>query len=268
MALFDPQKMLLIAGPCSLESKTVCRSVAKVLQELQEKHHGKIKVIFKGSFDKANRTSSQSKRGPGQEEGLSLLQMVRSEYHLPVTTDIHQPDQAEIVGKVVDVLQIPAFLCRQTDLLEAAAKTQKCVSVKKGQFLSPQEMEFVVKKLENFGAQEILQMERGTFFGYGNLVVDMRSFSIMKEHGHPTIFDASHSVMLPGAGKGKSSGETRYIGHLAKAALAAGAQGLFIETHPNPEEAISDADSQVRLSDFEALIESCLPYWELSIFGQ
>lgn len=261
MKLFDPKKFLLIAGPCSLENEGICRQVADVLAALRKKM-GVLNIVFKGSFDKANRTSIGGSRGPGMEEGLRLLGMIAKEYNFPVTTDLHTAEQAKEVASVCDVLQIPAFLCRQTDLLVAAAETGRVVNVKKGQFLSPFEMKFVTQKLEASGAAEIWQTERGTTFGYQNLVVDMRSFQIMKENGHPAIFDATHSVQLPGAAGGKSGGERKYVESLAKAALAAGANGLFIETHPKPEEAISDGMSQIRLADFEALIERCLAYWQ------
>lgn len=261
MKYFDPNKLLLIAGPCSLENENICRSVAEQLVVLREKFED-LNIIFKGSFDKANRTSIHGPRGPGIQEGLRLLKMVANEYHFPVTTDVHTPDQAKQIAEVCDILQIPAFLCRQTDLLVAAAQTRKAVNVKKGQFLSPFEMQFIVQKLEESKATEIFQTERGTTFGYQNLVVDMRSFQIMKENGHPTIFDATHSVQLPGAAGGKSGGERKYVALLAKAALAAGADGLFIETHPDPENALSDGPSQIPLNQFALLIESCLPYWK------
>lgn len=258
--LYTPDKLLLIAGPCSLENKTVCCRVADVLAALRERFTD-INIIFKGSLDKANRTSLSSERGPGLEAGLELLRQVKNDYNFPVLTDIHLPEQAAPIGEVCDVLQIPAFLCRQTDLLVAAAKTGCIVNVKKGQFLSPQEMEFVVRKLEDSQASEIWQTERGTTFGYQNLVVDMRSFSIMKSYGHPAIFDATHSVQLPGAAGGKSGGQREYVPSLAKAALAAGANGLFMETHPDPAKAISDGPSQIPLEEFPALIEACLHIW-------
>lgn len=260
--IFDPKKLLVIAGPCSLESESVCREVAEVLVGLKERIKD-ITIVFKGSFDKANRTSIGGLRGPGIVEGLRLLGMVKKEYGFAVTTDLHSVEQAEEVGGVCDVLQIPAFLCRQTDLLVAAAKTGRVVNVKKGQFLSPFEMKFVVQKLEASGAAEIWQTERGTTFGYQNLIVDMRSFQIMKENGHPTVFDATHSVQLPGAGGGRSGGERKYVEVLALAALAAGAEGLFIETHPEPEKAVSDKETQVPLRDFGTLIEKCLAYWRV-----
>lgn len=259
--LYNPDQLLLIAGPCSLENETVCTTVATQLSQLRERHSN-LKIIFKGSFDKANRTSLKSKRGPGIEEGLELLAMIRKEFDFPVLTDIHLPSQCEQVGAVCDVLQIPAFLCRQTDLLVAASQTGKVVNVKKGQFLSPYEMEFIVNKLEGSQAAEIWQTERGTFFGYQNLVVDMRSFSIMGQLNHPTVFDATHSVQLPGAAGGQSGGQREYVPTLAKAALAAGAHGLFMETHPDPSQAISDGPSQIPLNEFPQLVESCLRIWE------
>ena len=260
MALFDPSRLLVIAGPCSLESWDTCRPVAECLARLREQHR-ELNLIFKGSYDKANRTSLGSDRGPGMEAGLELLARVKREYGFPVLTDVHAPEQCARVGEVVDVLQIPAFLCRQTDLLLAAAATGRVVNVKKRQFLSPYEMEFVVKKLEGAPCAELWQTERGTTFGYQNLVVDMRSFSIMGAFGHPTVFDATHSVQLPGAGGGKTSGQRQYVPALARAALGAGAQGLFIETHPNPAQAISDGPNQIPLGEFPALLESCLGVW-------
>jgi len=260
MKLFDPEKLLLIAGPCSLESWDVCEAVATELKQLQAELP-ELNIIFKGSFDKANRTSLGSDRGPGMDEGLELLARVKREFGFPLLTDFHLPEQAAPVGEVVDVLQVPAFLCRQTDLLVAAARTGKVVNVKKGQFLSPQEMEFVVTKLEGAGAAEIWQTDRGTLFGYQNLVVDMRSFPIMGGFGHPTIIDATHSVQLPGAAGGKSGGQREFVPVLARAALAAGASGVFMETHPNPDEAISDAASQVPLGELRAVVESLLAVW-------
>lgn len=259
--LFDPRKLLLIAGPCSLESEKVCREVAEELTRLGKKHP-ELTIIFKGSFDKANRTSGTGDRGTGLEEGLRLLGLIKKAYGFPVLTDFHEREQAARVGAVCDVLQIPAFLCRQTDLLQAAAATGRTVNVKKGQFLSPQEMEFVVGKLREGGAREIWQTERGTTFGYQNLVVDMRSFSLMKALGHPVIFDATHSVQLPGAAGGKSGGRREFVPPLARAALGAGADGLFIETHPDPAHAISDAASQIPLPELPALVASCLAVWK------
>jgi 2-dehydro-3-deoxyphosphooctonate aldolase (KDO 8-P synthase) len=264
--LFDPQRLLLIAGPCSLESEATCRAVADVLARLRDAEP-ELNIIFKGSFDKANRTSGSGKRGPGLAAGLKLLADVKKKYGFPVLTDLHLPAQAQPVAKVCDVLQIPAFLCRQTDLLLAAAATKRVVNVKKGQFLSPMEMPHVVTKLREGGAKEIWQTERGTTFGYQNLVVDMRSFAIMARNKCPAIFDATHSVQLPGAAGGASGGQREFVPNLARAALAAGADGLFLETHPDPAHAISDGPSQVPLKEFPALIASCLRVWRAARQG-
>lgn len=260
MTLFHADKLLLIAGPCSLENEAVTLAAARVLAELREAEPDLL-CVFKGSFDKANRTSATSARGPGIEEGLSLLARVKEQFGFPVVTDFHLPEQAAPVAAVCDVLQIPAFLCRQTDLLEAAAATGRVVNVKKGQFLSPGEMRHVVRKLEAANAAEIWQTERGTTFGYNNLVVDMRSFPTLLANNHPVIFDATHSVQQPGGGDGSTSGDRRFVPPLARAALAAGAQGLFIETHPDPDRAISDGPNQIPLADFPALIRSALRIW-------
>lgn len=258
--IFDANsnKMLLIAGPCSLESKDLSFKVAETVAEIARKYKNELTVLFKGSFDKANRTSIKGNRGTGMQLGLEILADVKKEFSLPVITDVHESCQCKQVGEVCDALQIPAFLCRQTDLLVAAAKTGRAVNVKKGQFLSPYEMKYVVSKLRDANASEIWQTERGSSFGYQNLVVDMRSFTIMAENNTPVVFDATHSVQLPGAGNGQSSGDRRFVPCLAKAAIAAGANGLFIETHPNPEKAISDSATQLELSKLEALIVSCL----------
>jgi 2-dehydro-3-deoxyphosphooctonate aldolase (KDO 8-P synthase) len=234
--------------------------VADALAALQQKHP-ELNILFKGSFDKANRTSITSNRGIGLEKGMEIFKTIQTEYGFKTVTDIHLPDQCEAVGAVVDVLQIPAFLCRQTDLLVAAASTNCTINVKKGQFLSPHEMEFVTNKLEEADAKEIWQTDRGTTFGYQNLVVDMRSFSIMADNGHPTIIDATHSVQLPGAAGGISGGQREFVPPLARAALAAGANGVFLETHPYPEKAISDAASQVPLDELPELVESLLRVW-------
>jgi 2-dehydro-3-deoxyphosphooctonate aldolase (KDO 8-P synthase) len=261
MTLFDPGRLLLIAGPCSLENEGVCRAVAKALVALG-KAQPELKIIFKGSFDKANRTSGKGARGTGMKEGLALLSMVRKEFGFPVLTDIHECAQAAPVAAVCDVLQIPALLSRQTDLLLAAAATGRTVNVKKGQFLAPQDMAHVTAKLEQGGAKEIWQTERGTTFGYQNLVVDMRTFPIMRRNGYPTVFDATHSVQLPGAGDGKSGGQREFVAPLAKAALAAGADGLFIETHPDPEHALSDGPNMVPLGELQELVAGCVAIWK------
>ena len=259
--LYDPSKLLIIAGPCSLENEGVCRAVAESLVRINRELPA-LKIIFKGSFDKANRTSPGGARGTGIDEGLKLLAMIKRDYGFPVLTDIHESAQVAQVAAVCDVLQIPAFLCRQTDLLLAAAATGRTVNVKKGQFLSPQEMVHVTGKLREGAAQEIWQTERGTTFGYQNLVVDMRSFSIMRQNGYPTVFDATHAVQLPGAGGGKSSGQREFVAPLAKAALAAGADGLFIETHPDPANAISDGPNMIALVDLPKLLAQCLAVWQ------
>jgi 2-dehydro-3-deoxyphosphooctonate aldolase (KDO 8-P synthase) len=258
--LFNKNKLLLIAGPCSLESPATFEPVAEALVNLQ-KRYSELEIIFKGSYDKANRTSLGSDRGPGIEQGLGWLAQIKKDYGFATLTDFHAPEQAALVADACDVLQIPAFMCRQTDLLVAAARTGKVVNVKKGQFLSPAEMRFVVDKLEASGAIEIWQTERGNSFGYQNLVVDMRVFPLLAGYGHPVILDATHSVQLPGAAGGKSGGQREFVAPLAKAALAAGADGLFIETHPCPDQAISDAGSQLPLEELPDLIESCLRIW-------
>ncbi|HEY0968332.1 MAG TPA: 3-deoxy-8-phosphooctulonate synthase [Opitutaceae bacterium] len=260
MPLHDPAKLLLIAGPCSLEGEAVCRAVADRLTQMQ-KARPELRIIFKGSFDKANRTSLAGARGTGMEEGLRLLALIKREYGFPVLTDVHDISQVAPVAAVCDVIQIPAFLCRQTDLLLAAAATGRVVNVKKGQFLSPQEMVHVTGKLKQGAAAEVWQTERGTTFGYQNLVVDMRSFPIMRTNGFPTVFDATHSVQLPGAAGGKSGGQREFVPPLALAALAAGAHGLFIETHPNPDQAISDGPNMVPLAELDALLGRCIAVW-------
>lgn len=260
--LYDPAKLLLLAGPCSLENAEVCRTVAAELVALGERSDD-LTIIFKGSFDKANRTSVASERGTGLEEGLKLLAMVKAEFGLPVVTDVHIAEQCAPVAEICDVLQIPAFLSRQTDLLLAAAATGQVVNVKKGQFLAPTDMKHVVDKIRAGGGTEIWQTERGTTFGYQNLVVDMRSFPIMAENECPTILDATHSVQLPGAGDGKSSGQREFVEPLAKAALAVGANGLFLETHPDPANAISDGPNMVPLDELSSLIDRCLGVWKL-----
>ena len=258
--LFDPTRLLLIAGPCSLENEGVCRAVAETLVALRRSEPA-LHIVFKGSFDKANRTSLAGARGTGLDAGLALLALVKREYGFPVLTDVHESPQVAAVAAVCDVVQIPAFLCRQTDLLLAAAATGRVVNVKKGQFLSPQEMVHVTGKLREGQAREIWQTERGTTFGYQNLVVDMRAFSIMARNGWPTVFDATHAVQLPGAGGGRSGGQREFVPPLALAALAAGADGLFLETHPNPDRAISDGPNMIPLAELPALIARGLAVW-------
>jgi 2-dehydro-3-deoxyphosphooctonate aldolase (KDO 8-P synthase) len=259
--IFDSSKLLLIAGPCSLENERVAFSAAECLAALRD-NFPQLNAVFKGSFDKANRTSIHSNRGVGIVEGLRLLSEVKKRHGLATTTDIHLPDQAERAAETCDVLQIPAFLCRQTDLLIAAAETGKTISVKKGQFLSPHEMRHVVTKLRESGAVEIWQIERGTSFGYNNLVVDMRSFHIMGKNLCPTVFDATHSVQLPGACQSGTGGDRTFVPILAKAAIASGANGLYFEIHPSPESATCDAENQIATADFHRVIRDCIKVWE------
>lgn len=243
--------LLLIAGPCVLEEQ-VLDPIASELKRLSEKLP--LQVVFKGSFDKANRTSIDSFRGPGLEKGLEMLARVKTEYGFPVTTDIHESYQAEPVGRVCDLVQIPAFLVRQTDLLVAAAKTGKAVNAKKAQFLAPGDMKNVIGKLEAAGCQDILLCERGTFFGYGRLVNDMKALVEMRELGPPVIYDATHSVQEPG-GLGKATGGNReMVAPLARGAAAVGIDGLFLETHPEPERSPSDGPNMIRLNDLEFLL--------------
>lgn len=250
----------LFAGPCVIESEENVLQIAQTLKEVTSLLG--IPYVFKASFDKANRTSLESFRGPGLEEGLRILQLVKDQLSLPVITDIHEPWQAEKAAKVADYLQIPAFLCRQTDLLVAAAKTGRAVNVKKAQFLAPWDMRNVVHKLEQSGAREILLCERGTSFGYNNLVVDMTSITEMKKLGCPVVFDATHSVQKPG-GKGSATGGNReYVEPLAKAALAAGADHLFMEVHPDPDHALSDGPNMVPLDQMESMLRRLMRVYD------
>jgi 2-dehydro-3-deoxyphosphooctonate aldolase (KDO 8-P synthase) len=246
------QPLLLIGGPCALESEELARTVAAKMQEIC--HRLGISYIFKASFDKANRTSLTSYRGPGLEEGLATLAKIRKEIGVPVISDIHDVSQVDAAAEVLDILQIPAFLCRQTDLLTAAAKTGKAVNVKKGQFVSPWDMENAVDKMRGAGGQKIMLVERGASFGYNNLVVDMRSLPVMRSFGCPVIFDATHSVQLPGGSGGSSSGQREFISTLSKAAVAAGIDGLFMEIHPNPDQALCDGPNSIPLDKVEELL--------------
>jgi 2-dehydro-3-deoxyphosphooctonate aldolase (KDO 8-P synthase) len=218
--------------------------------------------VFKASFDKANRTSAKSFRGPGTEEGLTVLAKVRSRIGVPVLTDVHKEEQCGPAAEIADVLQIPAFLCRQTDLISAAVQTGKIVNIKKGQFLSPKEMGQVVAKAAASGGKRLLVTERGTTFGYNNLVADMRSMPIMRSFGFPVIFDATHSVQLPGGGGDKSSGQREFAPVLARSAIAAGADGIFLETHPDPEKALSDGPNMIPLSEMPWLLKSLVKVWK------
>lgn len=253
-------KFMLIAGPCVIESEENAMLIAKAIKEITEKLD--LDYYFKASFDKANRTSISSYRGPGIEEGLKILKKVKDTYGLKICTDIHEPWQAEKAAEVCDIIQIPAFLCRQTDLLVAAAKTGKLINVKKAQFLAPWDMKNVVNKLEEVGNSNIMLCERGTTFGYNTLVVDMTGIVEMKKFGYPVVFDATHSVQKPG-GKGNATGGNREnVEPLAKAAVAAGADALFFEVHPDPDHAKSDGPNMVRLDEFEGLLNRVIKVYD------
>ncbi len=244
--------LLLIGGPCALESEELARTVAGTMQEICGRLG--ISYVFKASFDKANRTSLESYRGPGLKDGLATLATIREDLQVPVISDIHDITQVDVAAEVLDILQIPAFLCRQTDLLTAAAKTGKVVNVKKGQFVSPGDMQNAVNKIRGIGGSKIMLVERGASFGYNNLVVDMRAFPIMRSFGCPVIFDATHSVQLPGGAGGSSAGQREFIGPLARGAVAAGIDGLFMEIHPNPDEALCDGANSIPLDKIEELL--------------
>jgi 2-dehydro-3-deoxyphosphooctonate aldolase (KDO 8-P synthase) len=244
--------LFLIAGPCVIESESHARKMAESISKIAA--DANIPYIFKASYDKANRSSAKSFRGPGAKEGLRILAKIKSDLKLPVLTDIHEREEAAPAAEVVDILQIPAFLSRQTDLLEAAAKTNRIVNVKKAQFLSPWDMKNVVEKLSASGNEKIILTERGASFGYQNLVVDVRSFPIMKKFGYPVVFDATHSVQLPGGQGHASGGQPEFIEPLARAAVAAGVDGVFLETHDNPAEALSDGPNALPLNQLAALL--------------
>ena len=247
------EKLLLMAGPCQIESEEHCLKIAAFLKELCSRYP--VNLVFKASFDKANRTSLQGQRGPGLAEGLKVLKAVKEKSGLPVVTDVHFPEQAEAVAAVVDMLQIPAFLCRQTDLLLAAGRTGKPVNCKKGQFMHPADMRHVADKIASTGNKRVMLCERGTSFGYRDLVFDPRSISIMQETGCPVIFDATHCVQSMGGEAGSSGGARQYVLPLARAAIAVGADGLFIECHDNPDVAPSDGPSMLKLEQLEDLLK-------------
>jgi 2-dehydro-3-deoxyphosphooctonate aldolase (KDO 8-P synthase) len=250
------QPLLLIAGPCVIESEELCLSIARRLKEIVAGQ--RVNLVFKASFDKANRTSASAFRGAGLDAGLAVLARVKTETGLPVTTDIHEPDQAAPVAQVCDLLQIPAFLARQTDLLVAAAQTGRAVNVKKGQFMAPWDMRHVVQKLSSAGCKNVLLCERGTFFGYGRLVNDMRALLQMRELGVPVVFDATHSVQEPGGLGSATGGNREMVEPLARAAIAIGIDGLFCETHPDPDHAPSDGPNMLRLDDFSGVLKRIL----------
>lgn len=250
----------LIAGPCVIESEKLILYVASEMKKMTEELE--IPYTFKASFDKANRTSINGFRGPGIDEGLRILQKVKELYGLPICTDIHEPWQAERVAEVADIIQIPAFLCRQTDLLVAAAKTGKCINIKKAQFLAPWDMKNCVQKVCGSGNDNVMLCERGTSFGYNTLVVDMTGLRVMKDFGVPVIFDATHSVQKPGGNGTSTGGDRGYVEYLAKAAIAVGVDGLFMETHPDPDNAKSDGPNMVKLCEMRGLLEKLIRVYE------
>jgi 2-dehydro-3-deoxyphosphooctonate aldolase (KDO 8-P synthase) len=254
-------RLVLFAGPCAAESYDICletgTEVKKICEDLG------IDYVFKASFDKANRTSSGSYRGPSIDMGLEILSMVRNELKVPVVTDVHESYQCEEVATVVDVLQIPAFLCRQTDLLVAAAKTGKPVKVKKGQFMAPEDMQYALKKVRGEGNNNVFLTERGSMFGYNNLVVDMRSLPIMRQYS-PVVFDVTHSIQRPGGLGGKSGGDRQFAPYLACAAAAVGVDGFFIETHPRPDQALSDGPNMVPLFQMRDFLKMLKSYWDIT----
>ena len=247
---------VLLSGPCALEDRDRVLRIAEGIKKITDKLG--IPYVFKASYDKANRSSIESYRGPGLEEGLKLLSEVKEKFDLPLLSDVHTVEQAKIAGEVLDVVQVPAFLSRQTDLVVAAGETDNIVNVKKGQFLAPWDIEQVVKKIESTGNQRIILTERGASFGYNNLVVDMRSLPRMKETGYPVVFDATHSVQLPGGQGNKSGGEREYVPHLTRAACGVGIDALFMEVHDNPDVAKSDSSTMIPLEKLEGILKQAL----------
>jgi len=248
--------LFFIGGPCVIEKEDFVLEVAQTLRDMAGERG--IPFIFKSSYDKANRTSKDSFRGPGIEQGLAILNKVKEKAGVPVLTDVHTTQEASLAGKAVDCLQIPAFLCRQTDLLLAASETGKAVNIKKGQFLSPDEMKHAVEKVASTGNKNILLTERGTFFGYGRLVVDMTSIPTMQKLGYPVVIDATHAVQRPGGADGKTGGDRSLAPYIARAAVAAGSDGLFAETHPHPDKAPSDGPNMIQLDQIPALLDQLL----------
>jgi 2-dehydro-3-deoxyphosphooctonate aldolase (KDO 8-P synthase) len=252
LTIGDGSPLLLIAGPCVIESEAHALGLARALRDIARRSG--VQFVFKASYDKANRTSLQSYRGPGLAEGLRVLGRVRDEVGVPILTDIHEAAQAVEAARVADVLQIPAFLSRQTDLLVAAASTGRVVNIKKGQFLAPGDVRFAIAKVTSAGNDQVMVTERGVSFGYNNLVVDMRAFPILRSLGHPVIYDVTHSLQLPGGGDGVTAGQAEFIEPLASAGVAAGVDGVFLEVHERPEHAKSDAQNALRLDLLEALL--------------
>jgi 2-dehydro-3-deoxyphosphooctonate aldolase (KDO 8-P synthase) len=260
LTITPDRELFLFAGPCVIESASICLDIANRLVDIARKTA--VKIVFKASFDKANRSSISSFRGPGLEKGLRILADIRDKTHLPIMTDVHESAQVAAVGRVVDCIQIPAFLCRQTDLLVACAQTGKCVNVKKGQFLSPEEMTNVVEKLRASGCDNILLTERGTFFGYNRLVNDMTAIPAMKALGCPVVFDATHSTQRPGGLGNQSGGAPDLAPVLARSAVAAGADALFLEVHPDPKNALSDAACMLHIDAVESILNKCTRIFE------
>ncbi len=254
-------KLTVLAGPCAIESKDILFKTAEYLKKLTAELD--INFIFKSSYDKANRSSISSYRGLGIEKGIELLKAVKKEFDVPVVTDIHNPQEAPIAAEAADIIQIPAFLCRQTDLLVAAAKTNKIINIKKGQFLAPQQMKSIANKVKESGNNKIIITDRGVTFGYNNLVSDMRAIPIIREMGYPVIFDATHSVQLPGGCGDSSSGERKFVPVLAKSAVAAGADGLFFEVHPNPDNALCDGANMINFEQAKEIFTVCNKIFQL-----
>jgi 2-dehydro-3-deoxyphosphooctonate aldolase (KDO 8-P synthase) len=254
-------KLTVLAGPCAIESMDIMRKTAEGLKSVCENLD--INYVFKSSYDKANRSSITSYRGVGMEKGLEMLAQIKKEFDLPIVTDIHTPEQAKVAAEVADILQIPAFLCRQTDLLVAAAKTGKIVNIKKGQFLAPQQMKSLVKKVEDSGNKQIMLTDRGVSFGYNNLVSDFRAIPIMKEFGYPVVFDATHSVQMPGSNGDSTGGDRSFVPVLANCAMSAGADVLFFEVHPDPDNALCDGPNMLYLRDAEKVFAQCKAIFEI-----
>lgn len=254
-------KLTIFAGPCVIENQELLYKVAETLKEVTQELG--INYVFKSSFDKANRSSMSGFRGLGMDEGLKMLAKTKEKFEVPIVTDIHLPDEAKPVSEVADILQIPAFLCRQTDLLLSAGKTGKIVNIKKGQFLAPQQMKPLTKKVESTGNSNILLTERGTTFGYNNLVVDMRGLRIMQESGYPVVFDATHSVQLPGANGESTGGDRTFVPLLARSAVAAGVNALFFEIHPEPDKALCDGPNMLALKDAKKVFKMCKEIFDL-----
>ncbi len=253
--------LFLIAGPCVIESEAITLEVAEFLKDVSEELS--IPVIFKTSYDKANRTSHISYRGPGIEKGLEIIKKVKEEFALPVLSDVHCKEEVKKASEVLDVIQIPAFLCRQTDLIIASAKTGLPVNIKKGQFLSPWDIKNVIAKVSSVGNHKILLTERGTCFGYNNLVVDMRSIPVMQGFGYPVVFDATHSVQLPSGAGDRSAGQRQFVPHLSRAAIAAGADGIFMEIHPDPDSALCDGPNSLPLKDVKPILETLMEIYDI-----